>query len=248
MTTEKEQFTPSIDPSSVTVQAMFGAVLQQKIQAGALEVALGKQADKLIEDCASDVLRSYGDVGKAIKEAMTKAMTPNLDDLADFPKYHDFVMKRLRIAAQSFCDQRLADVLDKELTEIMASLPEQITLSALLEMVAESIREFSDTGDHYDEEMTLIIENTSCGYRHIFIGKESGTDKCSCEYQVDIDKEGRIYSMKIDGSDMKNCKFAGPFYNFERLMMNLYAMKGTLLLDRGDDPYSYDLVIESCDD
>lgn len=244
---ETNAFIPSIDPSNTTVQAMFGAVLQQKIQSGALEVALGKQADKLIEECASDVLRSYGDVGKAVKEAMTKAITPNLDDLADFPKYHDFVMKRLRIAAQSFCDQRLADVLDKELAEIMAELPEQISLSSLLKMVADGIREHSDPGDHYDEEMTLIIENSSFGYRHIFIGNERGTDKYSCEYQVDIDKDGRIYSMKINGSDMKNCKFAGPFYNFERLMMNLYAMKGTLLLDHGDDPYSYDLTIEHYD-
>ena len=240
---ETNAFIPSIDPSNTTVQAMFGAVLQQKIQSGALEVALWKQADKLIEECASDVLRSYGDVGKAVKEAMTKAITPNLDDLADFPKYHDFVMKRLRIAAQSFCDQRLADVLDKELAEIMAKLPEQISLSSLLKMVADGIREHSDPGDHCDEQMTLIIENTSYGYRHIFIGKESGKARRDCEYRVDIDNDCAIYSMSIDGSDIKNTKFAGPFYNFERLMMNLYAMKGKLLLDCGDDPYSYDLMI-----
>ncbi len=245
---ETNVFVPSIDPSSVTVQAMFGQVLQQKIQSGALEIALAKQADKLIEDCASDVLRSYGDVGKAVKEAMTKAMMPNLDDLADFPKYHDFVMKRLRIAAQSFCDQRLTEVLDKELADIMATLPEQITLSSLLKIVADSIREHSDPGDHCDEQMTLIIENSSYGYRHIFIGKESGKTKHDCEYRVDIDEDGAIYSMRIDGSEMKNCKFAGPFYNFERLMMNLYAMKGKLVLDYGDDPYSYDLIIESYDE
>jgi hypothetical protein len=244
---ETNAFIPSIDPSNVTVQAMFGQVLQQKIQSGALEIALAKQADKLIEECASDVLRSYGDVGKAVKEAMTKAITPNLDDLADFPKYHDFVMKRLRIAAQCFCDQRLTEVLDKELAAILAELPEQITLSSLLKMVADGIREHSDPGDHYDEQMTLIIENTSFGYRHIFIGKESGKTKFDCEYRVDIDKDCAIYSMIIDGSDIKNTKFAGPFYNFERLMMNLYAMKGKLLLDCGDDPYSYDLIIESYD-
>ncbi len=244
---ETNAFVPSIDPSNVTVQAMFGQVLQQKIQSGALEIALAKQADKLIEECASDVLRSYGDVGKAVKEAMTKAITPNLNDLADFPKYHNFVMNRLRIAAQSFCDQRLTDVLDKELADIIAGLPEQITLSSLLNMVAENIRENSSLGDHYDEQMTLIIENSSYGGRHIYIGKQSGKERYNCEYQVSINDDGGIYSMKIDGSDAKHSKFAGPFYRFERLMMNLYAMRGKLLLDCGDDPYSYDLIIESYD-
>ena len=71
--TDTTEFTPTIDPSNATVQAMFGAVLQQKIQGGALEQALSKYADKLIDDCAQDVLRSYGDVGKAVKEALAKA-------------------------------------------------------------------------------------------------------------------------------------------------------------------------------
>ena len=92
--TDTTEFTPTIDPSNATVQAMFGAVLQQKIQGGALEQALSKYADKLIDDCAQDVLRSYGDVGKAVKEALTKAIMPNIDDLSDFPSYHDFVTKR----------------------------------------------------------------------------------------------------------------------------------------------------------
>lgn len=245
--TDTTDFTPTIDPSNTTVQAMFGAVLQQRIQSGALEQALGKYADKLIDDCAQDVLRSYGDVGKAVKDALTKAIMPQIDSIADFPCYHDFVTKRLRMAATEFYDQRLAEVLDKEIQEIMNELPEEITLSWLIDVVRKSITQYGE-GDHVDEEMTLIIEESSYGYRHIHIGKEAGMDKYRCEYQIDIDKEGCIYSMKIDEGDVKRKKCVGPFYGAERKLMAAYAMKSKVNLDQGEYPHNYDLVIERYDD
>lgn len=245
--TDTTDFAPTIDPSNTTVQAMFGAVLQQKIQSGALEQALSKYADKLIDDCAQDVLRSYGDVGKAVKDALTKAIMPQIDSIADFPSYHDFVTKRLRMAAQDFYDQRLAEVLDKEIQEIMNELPEEITLSWVLDAVRKSITGYGD-GDHVDEEMTLIIEETTYGYHHIYIGKEAGMEKHSCEYHISIDKEGCIYSMKIDSADVKHKKCAGPFYGADRKLMAAYAMKSKVNLDQGEYPHNYDLVIEHYDD
>lgn len=244
--TDKAEFVPSIDPSNTTVQAMFGTVLQQKIQGGALEQALGKYADKLIDSCAEDVLRSYGDVGKAIKEALAKAITPHLEDLADFPAYHDFVAKRLRMAATNFYDQRLAEVLDKELAEIMDEMPQEITLSWVIDAVRQSITCHSE-GEHMGELMTLIFD-TSYGTTRIYIGKESGMDKYQCEYHIAIDKEGHIYSMKIDGDDLNNKKCVGPFFRAERKLMAAYAMKAKVTLDEGEYPDNYDLVIESWDD
>jgi hypothetical protein len=245
--TDTIDFTPTIDPSNTTVQAMFGAVLQQKIQSGALEQALSKYADKLIDDCAQDVLRSYGDVGKAVKEALTKAIMPHIDDLTDFPSYHDFVAKRLRMAASEFYDQRLAEVLDKEISEIMSELPEEITLSWVIDAVRKSITGYGE-GEHMDEEMTLIIEDSSYGYRHIYIGKEADMEKYRCEYHLSLDKEGCIYSMKIDEDDVKAKKCVGPFYGAERKLMAAYAMKAKVNLDQGEYPHNYDLVIESYND
>ncbi|MBS2781698.1 hypothetical protein [Aeromonas salmonicida] len=242
--TDTTDFTPTIDPSNTTVQAMFGAVLQQKIQSGSLEQALSKYADKLIDDCAQDVLRSYG---KAVKDALTKAIMPHIDDLTDFPSYHDFVAKRLRMAASEFYDQRLAEVLDKEISEIMSELPKEITLSWVIDAVRKSITGYSE-GEHMDEEMTLIIEETTYGYRHIYIGKEADMDKYRCEYQLNLDKEGCIYSMKIDEDDVKANKCVGPFYGAERKLMAAYAMKAKVTLDQGEYPHNYDLVIESYND
>ncbi|WP_323905943.1 hypothetical protein [Aeromonas caviae] len=241
--TDTTEFTPTIDPSNATVQAMFGAVLQQKIQGGALEQALSKYADKLIDDCAQDVLRSYGDVGKAVKEALTKAIMPNIDDLTDFPSYHDFVTKRLRMAATTFYDQRLAEVLDKELSEIANEIPQEITLSWVIDTVRTGITTYSG-GEHIGEEMTLVIEQSTYGYHHIYIGKQADMCKYSCEYQINIDKEGCIYAMKLDDEDLKNKKCVGPFYGTERKLMAAYAMKAKLLLDKGSDHFRYDTVIE----
>lgn len=92
-------FEPTVNPMTATVQEMFGQVLQQRIQSGALEQAIAKHVDDLINEAARDCLRSYGDVGRALKEQFTKAIMPQLDSIKDLPTYHEYVTNRLKLAA-----------------------------------------------------------------------------------------------------------------------------------------------------
>ena len=241
----KKVFEPTIDPSSTTVQEMFGRILNEKIQAGALEEAIIKKVDSLIEDTADNVFRSYSDLGKALKEKMTKAIMPQLEKMDDLPTYHDFVLNRMKVAAQGFYDSRLTEVLDKEFAEIMAEVPEKITLSYIVESLLKEAQEDSE----YEGEITLIIEedNYSSGGRwlSVYIDKEADQDKHSCAFDLHLSKDkstGKydILGIKVDGKKPGEHLSIGRLYKMEKILFNVYAMKGSIELDQGVDADDYE--------
>lgn len=241
----KEVFEPTIDPSSTTVQEMFGRILSEKIQAGALEEAIIKKVDSLIESTADDVFRSYSDLGKALKEKMTKAIMPQLEKMDDLPTYHDFVLNRLKVAAQGFYDSRLTEVLDKEFEEIMAEVPEKITLSYIVNSLLEEAQEDNES----EGEITLIIEehnySNSGLWLSVYIDKEADQEKYDCAYDLHLSKDKetgkyRILNIKVDNKKPGESLSMGRLYKMEKILFNVYAMKGQIELDQGLDADGYE--------
>ncbi|WP_423186805.1 hypothetical protein ACO1PK_00900 [Alishewanella sp. d11] len=245
MTDVKKEFEPTVNPMTATVQEMFGQVLSQRIQSGALEQAISKYVDKLIDDAASDCLRSYGEVGKALKEQFSKAIMPKLESISDLPTYHEYVTNRLKLATQQFYDNRLAAVLDAEFKELMTEIPEQITLSWLVEKVVKEKQD--DCGD-YEGRVTLIIdiqEKSYGSYAHIYIDKEEHTSERDCEFDLHLSKEKEtgkysILGLRINGKKAGEQLSMGRQYGFEKTLFNIYVMKGLIELDQGEDADDYD--------
>lgn len=239
--TDKQEFQPTIDPTSSTAQEMFGRILQERIQAGALEKAITKQVDNLIAETASEVFRSYSDLGKAIKKQLTAAVMPKVDSLGDLPVYHDFVTNRLKLAAQSFYDDRLKEVLDKELKQIFSEVPEQLTLSYIVEQILGNAKEYQEGGEG---EITLHIEKSNYGSVMVSIDKESDVSEYSCAYRLHLseNKESgnyEILSLKVEDKDCDNKLCAGRLYNIDKILFNVYAMKGEIIIDNGTDSDDY---------
>jgi hypothetical protein len=223
------------------VQEMFGQVLSQRIQSGAVEQAIIRQVDKLIEDAASDVFRSYGDVGKAIKEQFAKAVMPNLKEIGDIPTYHQFVTQRLKMSVQNFYDNRIAQVIDKEMADLLEEIPEQLNLSWFVQKLLNSAKESRD--EDYEGQITLNIEHDG-KWLHISMDKEQNKEKYRCAYRIDARKDDdgqyRIYAAKIDDESIATSKIIGPFYSFEKILMHVYALKGSIIADKGFNPDDYE--------
>lgn len=240
-------FEPTVNPMTATVQEMFGQVLQQRIQSGALEQAIAKHVDDLINEAARDCLRSYGDVGKALKEQFTKAIMPQLDSIKDLPTYHEYVTNRLKLAAQNFYDTQMAAALDKEMKDLLTELPDQVTLSWLIEQVVNESKS-DDGGDSYEGRTTLIIEHDikSYGeYAHVYLDKGEDRLPRDCEYDLHLSKDKETGKWDIIGLRMNHRKAGeqlsfGKTYGFDKVLFNIYAMKGQIDLDCGTDAGDYD--------
>lgn len=243
---------PKFDPSTHTAQEMFAAVLRDRIQAGALERAIEKKVDDLINSTADDVFRSYSDVGKALNKKLTASIMPQIQNIDDLPVYHDFVMNRIKLAAQNFYDNRLMAAVDAELKEVFSELPEQTTLSWLIEQVKEQAKEDSD-GEH----ITLIIEDKSREWSwskpgdsvSLYLDKNEDADKYNCEFDIHLSKNKQtghydILGIRVSGSKPGERLSVGRIYGIEKVLFNLYAMKGQIELDKGFDADDYDTGYE----
>ncbi|RDL44654.1 hypothetical protein DN730_09725 [Marinomonas piezotolerans] len=243
MTTENQEFTPMTNPATDTAQDMFTAVLHERLASGALEQAITKRVDKLIEETADDLFRSYGEVGKALKEKLSASIMPQIESLEDLPVYHDFVMNRLKLAAQNFYDSRLADVVDAELKEIMTELPEEVTLSWLIEKLTERARSYNDDPEG---EITLIIEERTHGrFMMVYLDKNEGVSDRNCDYRLHLyedEKTGKweILNLRVNGEESGKHLCVGTLYGFEKILFNIYAMKGQIALDQGEYAHDYE--------
>lgn len=244
MPESKEVFSPEIDATTATTQEMFGKILQRRIQEGALEKAITENVDRLINDAASDVFKSYGDVGKAIKEQMTKSLMPRLESIDDLPNYSNFVTNRLKLAAQDFHDQKLAKVIDDELKEVFSEIPEEITLKWLVEKMLSHAQEYNED---QEGEITLIIDvkdRSWGGYISVYMDNESDKDKHQCDYDLHLSKEKdtnkySVLGLKVNGDKVGDRLTLGRMYGFDKVLMNIYAMKGFVSIDSLDaDDYT----------
>lgn len=252
MSEENQENVVLIDPAATTVQQMFATVLHERIQGGALQLAISKHVDKLIESAASDALASYGEVGKAIKAQLTKAIMPQIEAIGDLPVYHDFVMNRIKLAAQDFYDSRLTAAVDAELKEVFSEIPERTTLSWLVKKVVEKAGE--DSGG---EHITLIIEDKGAEWSWskpgdsimLYLDADEDVEKRNCEFDIHLSKNKvtgnyDILGIRIKGEKPGDRLSVGRIYNIEKVLFNLYAMKGQIELDEGLDTDDYDTAVE----
>lgn len=240
MTTET-QFAPTMIASETSAQDMLCNVLAKQIESGALEKAISLQVEKMIDETAKNVFRSYSDLGKALEEKLTKSFMPSLEKMGDLPSYHEFVSNRLKLAAENFYDQKLTAVLDKELAEIMSEVPDEMTLSYLVEKLKEGKSEDEPQG-----AISLHISERSHGrLLKIYIDEDENVLEGSCQYDLHLSEKSPghygIIGLRIRGRKSGEQLTFGNLYGIEKLLFNLYATGGLIHLDQGDDEGDYDV-------
>lgn len=239
-----------IDPSSTTVQDMFAKVLHQRIQSGALEAAIAKQVDSLISETAKNALESYSEVGKKVKQLLTDSILPQIDRIDNLPNYHEFVVNRMRAAAQQFYDTKLQEALDKELSEIFTEIPEKVTLSWVVAEIVKSVQQ-DDFNESRDFDLPMLIERDG-SFIHIYIHDESDEPRAKHNYKYQLhlmaDRktgENELYSLKADDTKAGAKLSFGSVYRLEKVLFHLYALRGHIELDKGTNPDSYERYVEA---
>jgi hypothetical protein len=206
------------------------------VAAGTIEKAIEEKLSKTITSIIDDELRSYSDFGKSLSEQVKAALAVDFSNLG-IPGYNDLILKVVRRQVDAHVNSVIATQVESQLTELLESAPESITLTQL---VAEFIKDRSDYhGCSCDgpDEITLVVDGSSSvdGYHNIYLDEEGGKSKYSCAIQIATNKEHTVYSLKIDDRDPKKTLFVGPLYNFERRLFQMYAAGTKLIIDATED-------------
>lgn len=210
---------------------VVATAFEKIVESGVIEQAIEKKMVETITSIFNEQLRDYSEFGKKLTEKVKASLNVNMHDLA-IPGYNDLVLKIIRRQVDAHTGHAIAEQIEKQMSNLLAPPPREIKLT---ELVADFIKKNTpdDDGcscDDSPEEITFLFEDDGW-FKYVRLDKNPNIDKYRCEIQLGLDKDGRIFSLKLDGKDSQHTLFIGPLYNFERSLFQMYAAGTKLVID-----------------
>lgn len=196
-----------------------------------IKVEAAKAADKAIEEAVNGYRSEFP---KTIKAAVEK-MLPHELSLDGQANWNHAIGQYLSQRLAAMHDQRIEQAVKPMLDKVLATPPAELKVSELVEKAIECWAE--DASRERESNPTIIVEHSSgvvAGYWHLFMDKASHTSQYSCAVQIAVNDKGEVYGVKVDGKDPMKQRFAGPFFDFDAYLFQIYTGGTKLILDRED--------------
>lgn len=194
----------------------------------ALRKAVAEKIGQVVSRAVDDSLRSFGGVGLKISKAVEKAL--DIGDQLEIPSYGHMVVGVLRAKMDEVLGQLVNEKLAADMVEILELAPKEVKLS---DIVARMIEDEIDQGERYGSSVTCEVEESLAvsGYRRIYIDPQPDKRTGSCEAQIAIDSDGKIYSLMIGGRDVKDTIVMGRMYGWKKMIFAAYACGSKVIVD-----------------
>lgn len=208
-----------------------------------VEKVVKNTLEKTIKSIVDDVFESYSDFGKNLKNHIKENININFDKLG-LEGYNGLVLAAVKENLDRTITVQGVEKIKESIDEMLRDTKSEYTLTEIIEKAKEDTTKEEYERD-YDEQVHLIIEKSSYGYKHIYLDNEDDKpeNKWNYGYKIDIDKEGKPYSIQLKGQEINTKKIMGGLYGLDKLLFKIYASGAKIILDKGEetDDYEYDL-------
>lgn len=218
--------------------------------------------EAMFKDIIKDAFRSYGDMGKAVGEAIKSAMPSNISDMFELTRYNAIVANALR---QQWESSGVEGDMLRRANEAMAEalkndvIPERVSLRELLNLFVEKNKD--DAAQHQWNHPEIRFRESEYGGMQIFFDPEPEAShreglysrersEWALKHRIcvswdlrnpELDENGHhigtVYSAQIDKNPI------GRDFNirtrWERLIAALYFGAAKLVIDCDEDDFSY---------
>jgi hypothetical protein len=222
--------------------------------------------ETMFKDLIKDAFRSYGDMGKQVHEAIKAAMPGNISDTFELTRYNALIANSMReqwlsSGIEGDMLRRANEAMEEALKE--NAIPAVVSLRGLIEAFIDDHKE-SATEERW-EHPEVRFRESEYGGMHIFFDKEPesshhGSSYLSrserSDYQLDnaihvswsrdgSNKDehgnpvGKVYAAQLEGKPIG--KSFSIRNQWERLVAGLYFGAAQLVIDCGEDKFSYGL-------
>jgi hypothetical protein len=197
-----------------------------------LQSVIEKQVADVTDRAIKDAFSSYGDFSKAVATAV-KSLVPHEISMDGAANWNHAIGQHIACRLAAVNDQRIAQAINPMLDKLLETPPAELKVSELVQKAIEF------WGDRYGVRRygrpTITVETKDKhGYWSLFMDKEPSTSNYSCEIILSVGSDGNVYSLKVHERDIKTTKFAGPFFDFEAYLFQLYTGGTKLILDTED--------------
>ena len=217
----------NLNVEDAITQALSTAMAPERIKQ-VIEKQVTEVADRVIKD----VFGQYGDFSKTVTDAV-KQLLPHEISMDGAANWNHAIGQHIAARLAAMHDERIAQALNPMLDVLLACPPAELKVSTLVE---KAIEYWSDEyGTQRIGQPTIIVSKKDRHrYWSLALDKEYGKSEHSCEINMQVDDKGNVFSLKVNKRDIKTVMFAGPFFNFEAYLFQLYTGGTSLILDAED--------------
>lgn len=206
-----------------------------KVIAEKLPALVETKVGKMVDDLLTDVFRSYGDLGKQIKEKIEKKLDINLQQF-DMLDYNTMIAGAINNRLVTLVNEQSIKPIMELIDGTVSFLEKkEWTLSEIVEMIKEDAREYYSW--ETSGEISFHCEENRDNKWHVIsvdIDPKKSADKCSMRFLIS-GKSKRIFSMKTqnhwgDKGDLTPLKVT-QLSNLEHKLFRLYSAQVTVTVD-----------------
>lgn len=210
-----------------------------------VETVVKKRLEQTISEIVDDTFRKWSTFGENLKSYIEENLNVNIENLG-IEGYNTLALKAIQEELDKVITAQGIEKIKESTREILSDVKSEYTLSEIIESLKE---ENSKEEYEFDEDDTIaiIIDGEDDGYKHIYLSVEEPTSiyrtvsKYDYDYQIDINKEGKPYSIKLKNKEIDTKKILGGLYGLDKLLFKIYSSGAKIILDKGMDPEDYDI-------
>ncbi len=206
---------------------------------GFVEKTVKNRLEKTITEIVDDVFREWSAFGKNLKAHIENNLNIDLDNLG-IEGYNTLVSAAVKEQLDKIITVQGIEKIKETTEKMLIDIKDTYTLSEIIEKLkGESFKEEWEYDE--DEKVAIFIKGEKDGYKHIYLNEDDTDREWSCDYQIDINEEGKPYSIKLKGNEINKNKILGGLYGLDELLFKIYAHGSKIVLDNGMDPEDYDV-------
>lgn len=193
------------------------------------------RVERLITESINSALRSYSDTGKLIEKAVQDAIKV---ERLDLPSYGLMVHDMLKNQIEALVSPLIAGRLAEDMAELLKLAPKEVTLSSI---VAGMVNARKEDGAYGPDLVTCIIEEGNYDNTWVYLDEHNSYaphDKYQCDYRLMLDKDGRIFSATMRGTEYNSGKpnktVIGRSYGLEQKFRAMIACNTQIIIDENE--------------
>ncbi len=243
--------------SNQTLEQLLHARISEFTASERPKEIIDQHVEKMFASVIEDAFRSYGDMGKAVKEAIQAAMPGNVSSMVELTRYNNLISNAMKekweqSGVANDMVRRAHEAIEEAVSEL--EVPEFVSLRKLLESFVEEYAEVAMENDWEAPRIEIEESDYVDGHYRIYFDKDPGESRYSTRsvYQLsnmlaittrdheeqDGNPSGDVYAAMID-SNIMGKKMGVWTRPGEKQLVALYYGGAKLIIDCDADDFSY---------
>lgn len=203
---------------------------------GRIKEIMQKTLDKTMRETIETLFGTWSPFSKELRDRLSKELRIDFEKMS-LPEYNKVIVDQVKeIVDTHLVDQGMLKVKQELDSYLGAEGAREYKLSEIAEAVKS---EGEEESDFYGEEMTLLVYEDRKVLTFVSLDATPGKEAWNCKYRLAINKEGKLNSASINGSEYGAYVKLGDMDKAERLLYKIYATGSTIIVDTDDIDTEY---------